>query len=277
MSTGLRDKLWVFIPSYGRAKHAARLSLRFVSPYIKSRTFLVVPEDQFLDYRRQWRNNVHILKTPPEVDSLGKTQCWIVNKCKEYGIKKHVQMDDDQSLSYKRGTDPSKPWSGYRPTNEELDALWMRMEDLLDSYPAVGLLPRMLLHTHEEPLKLVGPMIGVCAYRTNVISRLPLGKMDYLHDHFITLLLLMRGYQNAIICDWSQGHRSASMEGGQTSRRTPEELEATIDRFVSFFPEVATKHWKKRAGSEELWPNLKIRWKDAYAIGWHRRFGEHHG
>ena len=262
----MSKEMHIFIPSYNRSQIVGK-SLAHIPPGRRAYTWIVVRPGQVKGYRRVLgRYDWKLLELPEGNEGLANALQFICDTCVEQGIKKHVQMDDDLVMGYRRGSDPNpeKWWKGFRPTDKEYEQFWDRMEADLDKYAHIGMIQRQQLHVSKDTHTFNQRAVGLRGYRTAALKRVQINRTEFMSDFQQTLQLLLMGHTMLIYRDWYVQHIGFNTKGGWEGIRTPMRKLKSAKQFVDDYPEFVklTFSQRKALGGVE-WPELRIAWKKA--------------
>jgi hypothetical protein len=144
------------------------------------------------------------------------------------------------------------------------------LNNMLDSYPLVGLHPRAMGNRAPAGVKECTRINAMQGVNLNLIGRIKVNYWPILADMVLNLTLLTRGQKTAIWCElfWDQVGAS-NAPGGCSLHRTPEQQTEAVLGLRDLFPEVVTVKEKE---VEKGWfggkrTDFVIQWKKAYQMG----------
>ena len=219
----------------------------------------------------QWRERENWLGTgrrimilPDHVRDLPSTREWVHRNMNT----KVVMLDDDLVFSRRRTDEPTK----FTGEDLDLEDMFKRIENGLDFYAHVGVSHREGANRNTATYLLVGRMMRVLAYRTDIMLREKIisNRTPDVEDFDVTLQLLRKGYPNFIVNNWVHNQGGSDQTGGCSEYRTPE----THDRDVRImaeahapFVKVVKKKTKDKWCADENGErtDVIIQWKKAFA------------
>jgi hypothetical protein len=231
---------------------------------IQARTTILTPFGQEAAYRAAGYPNVR--STPDGCFGLPKRRQWVL----EQAVGKVVMLDDDLAFSVRRTDDPTK--FRHPPTEEEFSALFVELENALDSYVHAGVAIRQGANRRSDPSYEVGRMIRVLAYdapRARAVARFD--RVDCcVEDLDYGLQLLRAGLPNLIINHAVQDQvGGTNAPGGYADYRTVERHCRAVEQLAALHPglvRVETKSSKASWGGADRLDST-IAWQEAYAEG----------
>lgn len=144
----------VFIPSINRAGITSTDKL-FKNP------IMVVPQRQVEDYKK---HNKDVLGCPDEIKGITPTRNFILNYCKENGIKQHIQIDDDIKYFFKH--EANKTIRDVPP-----ETFWQLLEHMfLLTGEWGGRCFGLKLREDKKDYREYGPFPTLCVIGANIIG-----------------------------------------------------------------------------------------------------------
>ena len=178
-------------------------------------------------------------------------------------------LDDDLRFCVRKSTDDIKL---RQCEPEDIDALFQRIEQLLDEYPMVGVSSREGNNHKIDPLDFAARQMQVHAIRTDFFRKADIrpSTVVFKSDFFMTLSVLTRGQPNAIVSHWCVDQALGSnAPGGVSLYRTVEKMNEGAERLRQLFPDfvkIVEKPivWK---GMKGKFNDVRMQWKKAYEHG----------
>ena len=192
---------------------------------LRRHTFLVCPFDEARQHAELGRN-----VCPCPEKGIAKTRQWLLSP-KGYGGEKFTFTDDDHYFF--RRIDPNK---GSLRKCEESDMIEMfaRIEFLLDQYPMVGVAARQgsdaFLGLRKDAVKNYEVVCGIAenkricnlyGVRADILNRegIRFDAVPLMEDMHVTLSLIAKGYDTALITDFAWNQEASGTKGGCSSYR----------------------------------------------------------
>jgi hypothetical protein len=101
-----------------------------------------------------------------------------------------------------------------KTTQEEMEQLWQRICNLLDTYIHVGVSPRQMNDKHFPAVTKYGMRMnavhGIRPYDLS-IREVYYSDVELMEDYYVTLSLFAKGQPNATIVDWTWDHKLAEL------------------------------------------------------------------
>jgi len=241
-----------------RGREGKQHTLASIPGFLKDRTWLCCPPDE---------EHPHQCMYEPRPMNYSEKFQWLIDGADGQLSGKVLIMDDDLRFSARVGDGPlTKAYSG-----EVYEGL-MKLEEMLDTYPLVGLHPRAMGNNAPVGIKectRINAMQGVN------LDTLPRMKVDYwpiLADMVLNLALLTSGIKTAIWCQlfWDQVGTS-NAPGGCSLHRTWEQQKTAVLGLQAMFPKVVAV--KEKVVKDGWWGPDKprfdfvIQWRKAYELG----------
>jgi hypothetical protein len=253
----------IYIPTYGRA--ARQVTLKNLPPALRDRVSLVVQQREAHLYAG-FKGQVEVKVLPGHIRTIGPTRDWIIQS---HRVKKHgdalVMLDDDIKFDTRRKDDPTKFLTS---TEREVERLFRDLEVILQSYTHAGVLAREGGNRVTEEVIYCTRMMRVLAYNVREMQKekIQFSRLKVMEDFDVTLSLLRRGHQNAILCNWVQGQGSSNAEGGCSHYRTLSlhaQSAVGLKKLHPEFVKLVQKKTKSAWGGEER-TDVIVQWKRAY-------------
>lgn len=239
----------IFIPTRGRINRQDTLEyLKLFDP------IMVVPqceESHWKDYRRL---------VVPDHFKFSEIRQFIA----EQDGDKHCVIDDDLKL-YRRCEDSTKLRG---VTEGEVFALLSKISRLLDKYAHGGVSAREGNNHMDFPGVENTRCMRWHFYRPEVLreERFDFREVVTKQDFHCTLWLLERGFPNYVISEFAHNQRGSNVDGGCSSYRTQEVMDAGAEKLATLHPEfvkVVEKETKSAWGGG-VRKDVRIQWKKAF-------------
>lgn len=271
----------LYIMSRGRPDK--QFTLKNLPPSWYERTYLVVPEHEYLEYVRH-NPHIKVAVAPETVTNYSQKFQYILdglpysdvfNNRKFDTNDKAVILDDDLVFSQKNSE--GKLISVKDP--EQNAGLFEMMEQMLEKVPLVGVHPRQMGQNAKQPFVWNGRVICIQGINRKLIGVVKVDDLPILADVVLNCTLLSRGQPNALITTYFQDHGPCQAPGGCSIYRTPEmqrnAAEYIAKRFTPFAKTVIRKpKVAKWMGDERV--EFQVQWKKMYENGlaMKEKFGE---
>lgn len=208
---------------------------------------IVVPEDQYSDYRVTVPSKVEVI--PFGTKGICQKRQFILNM-KPTG--KVIMFDDDLTL-YRRSDDGLKFAPMYPP---ETEILILEMVRFLDNYPMVGVTDKFMSHTKPRRFMECTRFNQILGFNRDLLPNpWPEFRIPHDEEHDIHLQLLTRGHKTAVLTEYTKTDKKGP--GGCSDWRSQEVYDETYRLLLEYWPSIVTVV-NNRAN---------YRWKEAMRIG----------
>jgi hypothetical protein len=254
----------VFVPSLSRAG----LLPGFVAQFPEGHPiYVVVSDEEYLDYRSALSDSVEVLRCPDQGD-ISLVRRWIGEWAHQNFCRKFLVSDDDVGMLVRRGDDD---WRLRATEPEDVGQMLSSIDDLLDSYAHVGISAR-----EGNNRAGVGPApllaentrtYRVLAYQTDRFMSVEHGRVRVMEDFDVNLQLLEQGYSNCCLYYWAQGQKMTNAPGGCSNWRTHELHEESARRLAELHPGLVSLRQKQNKTDREGFgtrTEVTIQWKRAH-------------
>jgi hypothetical protein len=241
------NDLQIAIPS--RSRPHVQKTIQNLSQNLRQYIVLVVPSDQYEDYRGRVSIDINIV--PFSGSGIGNKREFILN-LKPTG--KLIMFDDDLTF-YKRLEDGSK---FARMNPDESEKMVSEIVDFLDRYVMVGMVDKFMSQTRPRGFVECTRCNKVLAFNRDMLPNpWPSFRVPHDEDHDIHLQLITRGFRTAVITEYSKSD-PVQAPGGCTDWRCDAVFNHAYELMVQYWPTIVT-----------IYPNHKIRynWREAKRIG----------
>ena len=223
---GRIKELQIFIHTHGR--HDEQQSLKWLSPRVQKRVWLVVQEREA--HLHDWPR---LMVLPDEIRMLSPTRQYIMENAKRNKI---IMMDDDLRFYRRKSQDD---WHLRNSTFQDTGAMFRKMSRWLDKYAHCGVSGREG-NNRVEPLSLENKrMMRILGYNRELVARTGarFDRLDTKQDFDMTLKLLLAGYPNIVSYEFCQGQwRGSNSPGGCAEYRTPEMMSRCAQELADLHP-----------------------------------------
>lgn len=249
--------LQVFVPSRSRPERSLTLeALEGKWPYVA----LVVPAAQATQYKAlAARHGAKLLACP--VDGIARTRQWIGQQAKG----RFIMLDDDLRF-YARNSFEDVALHMFNRRN--MADMLTFVSRLLDYYAHVAISARggnnqlkgFPYVTNKRPLRAL-------AYRKKEFLSVQHGRVQIMEDFDVTLQLIAKGYENAVIVQYAQDQPVTQAPGGCSDYRTHALHEINVRRMAKLHPGIVKLRDKQNKTGGEFGSRLEatIYWEKAYA------------
>jgi len=208
-----------------------------------------------------------VLRTPPEIDGIGPTRQWIIERV-NYGRydkpTKVVMLDDDLVFATRREDEPTKFRNS---TPEDITILFSDIEHYLDNFAHVGVYYREGGNRDTAHTVVNTRLLRILAYRADVLRdrNIRFDRMELMEDFDVTLQLLEQGYPNVKINWIVHNQRSSNAPGGCSTYRTIEKQGEAANRLEQLHPQIRSCRRKtdKNCLEWQSEKDVRISWKNA--------------
>jgi hypothetical protein len=254
-------KLSVYIPSYKRVGKV--ITLKNLADDLLKRTFLIVHESEYRDYKKIYGKEVEILKCP--VMGIAPTRQWCIENCDTDYL---WYIDDDMTFNIR--VDDSLKLR--KASNEEVyDMAGLLLSWLEEGFIHVGISPRLGNNYVEEEYVEIARMYNTYAY--NVKKFLSTGirwdTMKVMEDFHVTLSLLEKGYKNRVTYKYAWNQIKSGMVGGCSGYRNDEIQKEAALKLKDLHPFSVTVVEKT---SKEKWEGFKSRVRTDVDVSWKKAY-----
>lgn len=245
------DGLQIGIPS--RSRPCRQITLRNLSEDLWPCITIVVPDDQYNDYRRYVPSSVSVA----ECASFGvHSQRESILRLKNDG--KVIMFDDDLTFYRRNPDDPSK--FVRMAQSESLPMVW-EIYNFLDRYVMVGMVDKFMSQTRPRGHVECSRCNKVLAFNRDMLPNpWPSFNVQHDEDHHVHLQLITRGYRTAVLTEYSKSD-PVQAPGGCTDWRCKEVYEETYKKLLEYWPGIVTVNW------DIYPPKIRYNWKEAKRRG----------
>lgn len=213
----------IFIPTMGRVQ--SQKTWDRIPKSLHKNTFLVCPRDEVVQHLALGRQ----VTCCPE-KGIAKTRQWLLDP-EGYGGEKFVMTDDDHYFF--RRIDPNLG-SLRKCDDSDMLEMFERIERLLDRYPMVGVAARQgsdaflglrkdarKNYEIEPGLALNKRTCNLYGVRADILNRegIRFDAVPLMEDMNVTLSLIARGYDTALITEFAWNQEHSGTKGGCSSYR----------------------------------------------------------
>lgn len=252
----------IYIPSLKRFDNV--LTWNALPESVRSTTWMVCPASEVSEHVKRGRQALAC-----DLEGIGPTRQWILERAAKLGIKKIMMLDDDMRHVQARREDGKITNCSAEEALLALD--WV--EDMLETHAHGGWGVRFL--AWNAPLDKLemspGRMMYSLAYNVPMVMKAKgtfrLGVEPWLcmEDFHMTLQLLKAGHPNVVSLDWRVNMGSSNARGGCSSWRTLERQNESAKRLAALHPGVVKvtekPAWKGMGAPMRL--DVQVQWKNA--------------
>jgi hypothetical protein len=257
----------IYIPSLSREKIPYTYnSIIAECPYPVS---IVVRDSQYAQYKAAIPE-ASIIATPADLpNGIGPTRQWIRHTLSADNVDdKFISMDDDLTFAVRRTDDPTK----FRdPQRGEIEAMFYKLNDMLDDYAHISVATREGGHRQPEPVIHFVRAMRTSGYRRSALIKAGVDHREstVIEDFEVTLALLTKGYPNATLNTHVQNQKGSNSAGGASEYRTMEVQRLAAEKLRSRYPDFVRTVEKttKTAWGGATRTDMIIQWKKALAYG----------
>jgi hypothetical protein len=225
--------------------------------------------DAYADHIASLPSKKQLLVLPPSIKRLSPTRQWILDNCPSPAF---VLFDDDLAFATRRKDDPTRFLHASRA---DINRMLDRIESSLSKYVHVGLMAReggnrVPMDAKGKPVSLLfcTRMMRVLGYQTAHVRALN-ARFDRLptkQDFDMTLQLLRRGAENAVITEFVHNQAGSNTEGGCSAYRDEKMMAKSAEGLRKLHPDfvkVVKKETKTSWGGGER-VDVQVAWKKAF-------------
>lgn len=249
----------IFIPTYGRS--GSQVTFANLPEKVRSKAYLVVQNREKHLYDAFPRK----LILPPKIQTVAPTRQWIMEWAYRHGEDYVVMLDDDIRFATRRKDDPTKFTDA---TDKDIVAMLESIYEMLGSYAHVGVLAREGGNRRTEVHVYNTRMTRILAYDTKVFidNKIKFNRLPLQEDFDVTLQLLRRGCENAVLCNWVHDQKQSNAPGGCSTFRTKEMHDANAEALASLHPDFVkvVEKTTKGAWGGGTRKDVVVQWKKAY-------------
>lgn len=293
MSKEWMNDLTIVIPSKGRAKN--QRTLRKLPRSILHRVVLVVPKNEYKDYKKQWLKeypDISIIARDSKLEkkTVSAVRQWIITNVVK--TRYFIMMDDDiQQFCYRRHNDTGEI---VRDIDRKDNSYWKavvaddkiilrgikEMVSLMASFPAVGCSPRQFnngLYSTPFEKDSVKDTTGIrlnsrlyCCWggRTAYFKKhVRMDEVRQKEDYHAILTILSRGHRVACITWFMHDSQYAIDKGGCFGEREKIGHDAASKDLAKRWPEFVKITEKKNYSQTENRIETVVYWQKAYKSG----------
>lgn len=252
----------IVIPTLGRALNKLQPTFNQLLEAGVEATLVVQPHEEKL-YRHI--GPLHVL--PEKVKGIAATRDYIIHDM--VGDSRVCMMDDDLHFAVRRDDDRTK---FRQPDSEDIRAMVREISRSLDNFPHVSIGSREGGNRVTDPVSYNTRMMRVLAYDREVLKReqITFAPMEVMEDFHVTLQLLRRGYDCAVLNNWVSNQAGGSdATGGCSTFRTLELQAKNAHRLAARHPgfvKVVEKTTKTAWGGATR-TDVVVQWKQARKAG----------
>ena len=259
------DNIKIYIPTRGRI--ATQTTWNSIGDWARANACLVCPEDEMAYHMKYGRNCL----SRGDIKGINKVRDFIMHHAIDHDIEKVIMLDDDLIFGRRASNDAPNL---RKTTQEEMEQLWQRMCNLLDTYIHVGVSPRQMNDKHFPAVTKYGMRMnavhGIRPYDLS-IREVYYSDVELMEAYYVTLSLFAKGQPNATIVDWTWDQRGGSgQSGGCSNYRTPELQEKASHKLAELFPDfvkVVEKETKTGWDNMKRRVDVRVQWQRAFKAG----------
>jgi hypothetical protein len=256
------ELLPIYIPTRGRMSR--QVTFDHLPQELKEHVVLVCPLSEADSHVARGRR---VLPCPAQEQGLSAVLQWIQDFALGQGQERILTVDDDVILQARIS---KEDYHLRECTGAQTIALFEEIEMMLELFTLVGVSHRNGNNRMLDPLGY-----ALCERQTNVhgtvpatIKRLGIRYDDVVvqQDFHMTLSLLERGHQNAVLYEYAQSDLPPGTPGGCAIYRTAATMEQNGKRLAELHPGFVApvlKQTKWKGGLDERW-DVRIQWKKCY-------------
>lgn len=232
------------------------------------------------DYLRRVENLQYkdIEVIPTLADNIAFRRQEMAKWAKNNGWEKMAMLDDDISQF---STRILEGWPELRKSApSDMLEMFEKIEEYLDYYVHCGVSQRLFNSNFiaEHPVVVENTrMLRFLAYRTDMFLSCVHGRISTCEDLDITIQLLLRGYKNCVLCQWTNDQTATGNEGGCSAYRTIEVHNENITKLHEMYPGITTVRHKKNISDAAVKAGMASRLE--ITVDWERawKWGHEHG
>lgn len=255
----------IVIPTLGRALNKLQPTFNQLREAGVEATLVVQPHEEKL---YQPIGPVHVL--PERIKGIAATRDYIIHDMPS--DEPVCMMDDDLHFAVRRQDDRTK---FRQPQPEDIRHMVHAIEQMLEDHPHVSIGSREGGNRVTDCISYNTRMMRVLAYDRQVLRReqITFAPMEVMEDFHVTLQLLRRGYDCAVLNNWVSNQAGGSdAKGGCSTFRTLE-LQAKNAHLLAArhpgFVKVVEKTTKTAWGGATR-TDVMVQWKQARKAGGER-------
>ena len=173
-------------------------------------------------------------------------------------------LDDDCVFATRREDDPTK----FRDaSDQEIEALFVNIYELLEQYAAVGVSTREGGNRDTAPYAVNTRILRILAYRTDILRKedIRFDRIPVMEDFHVGLSLLTKGYENYKFNHMVHNQGGSNTAGGCSVYRTLEVQRTASYILAGKFPDFVSVVEKetKTAWGGQVRTDVRIQWKKA--------------
>lgn len=258
----------IYIPTLGRIEK--QLTWERIPAKLRERTFLVCPPTEAAAHRERGRNALVCA-----AKGIAHVRQWLV----ERGEPKICMVDDDHY--FVRRTSPASPRLRVC-SSEDVEEMFLRLEQLLESYPMVGVSARQGNDTflgrgvreNQEVRPGLAENCRLCnlyGVRTDVLQELGIrfNTVELMEDMHVVLSLLENHRKTACITEFAWNQSGSGKEGGCSQYRdASRQKEAALKMEQLHYPWVVVVRKFSKSSWESVGAvryDVRVNWKAAAA------------
>jgi TET-associated glycosyltransferase-like protein len=282
-------EMMLYVPTHRRIDY--QLTLKNLPPAWLERTTIVCPRDEMHPLHRMFPDAFEIAcPAPRDCESIAAKRAWIFRHASKVGYEKIMVLDDDLKFSARLHVHKSfagfqngnpKIWPQmvredrsygriYDANGKQIDAMFKKIEEMLDGYRHGGISQRFMNHTHGHEFILNHKATHALAYHVpTVMEHCKLGRVRMFEDLDYTLQLLRAGFENAIY-QWGATNdpRGFNAPGGESGTRTSQHIAEGADLMAKLHPGIVRVVERTGPDAERLGPKrIVVSWKKAIKQG----------
>lgn len=248
----------IYVPSLSRFERSTTLE-RLEGNWDKDKTYLVVREDQFKDYKPlAKKHKVTLLPCP--VKGIANTRLF----CGRHAKDTFIMFDDDLRFNV-RYRDSVRL---YVSTDEEVVKMLNMCAKKLKTYAHVAVSARFGNNSLQWPYVENSRPLRALGYQKKPFLSCEHGRVTVMEDFDVTLQLMKKGYKNCIITCYAQGQEKTQAKGGCSDYRTHQVQEESAKLLQKFHPECVNLIQTNKTSMGEFGQrtDVKIYWQRAYKL-----------
>ena len=257
------SEMAIIIPTHGRTNDQLTVQTLPKGKFMQ-RVTLVCPEKDY-GKLRSMRDDYSVVIQPDPNWRIAKKREWIIEEWVRRGYEKIFMLDDDLRFATRKSPDD---WHLVPIAGEALEREFQRIEDKLGpDFPHVGFAQRQGNNVRDAGWKSPGKMVCTLGYYLPIVAKEARWDLVELReDMCVTLQLLLKGYQNAILCDTVADQREFDAAGGCSLYRTIKMNNDEARGLAKLFPAYISLSDKKyKDGTERV--EVIIQWQKALEEG----------
>lgn len=249
----------IFVPS--RSRSARSLTLEALTyGGLAQRTTLVVPYSQGQAYLPLARKHKVKQLLRCKEDGIAATR----KLCGERAANKFIMIDDDLRFYRRKPNDVIL----YKFDKNDMAGMLILVSRMLDLYAHVAISAREGNNRLDFPYVTCSRPLRALAYRKKEFDACVHGRVAIMEDFDVTLQLIKRGYENAVITEYSQVQPVTQAYGGCSDYRTKELHEKNVKLMAKLHPGIIKLRQKENKTGGDFGSRLEatIYWQKAHTL-----------